>query len=110
MKTIYNKMAVRMNTWKNNGEVAKIEDMGSDPYWMQYVNDSDRVYASNRSLFLSNDPRAYEPFEKEYANPTELVDGEIVILEANGKQYKVVDMTHGKWEYISDPIHFELVN
>ena len=110
MKTIYNKMAVKMNTWTNAGVVALIEDMGSDEYWKQYVNDSDRVYASNRSLFLTDDARMYDAEAAKYANPTELVNGEIVMLEANGKMYKVVDMTSGKWEYLSDPIHFELMN
>lgn len=111
MTTIYNKMAVRMNTWNINSpaETAMIMDMGTDPFWSQYVKDEDRVYAGSRSIFLSNDPRSYEADEIAYANPVVLTDGEIVMLEDNGKLYKVVDMTKGKWEYLSDPIHFELV-
>lgn len=103
-------MAVRMNTWVNAGEVAMIEDMGCDEYWKNFVDDSDRVYASNRSLYLSNDVRMYDRDMAKYANPVELIDGEIVMLEDNGKQYRVKDMTHGKWEYLADPIHFELCN
>ena len=110
MKTISNKMAVKMNTWTNAFDAAKIVDMGMDDYYKNYVDDTNRVYASNRSLFLSNDPRMYDIENAEYANPVELINGEIVILESNGKKYRVVDMTNGKWEYVSDPIHFELIN
>ena len=99
-----------MNTWTHAFDAAKIVDMGCDDYYKNYVDDTNRVYASNRSLFLSNDPRMYEKENAEYANPLELINGEIVVLESNGKKYRVVDMTNGKWEYISDPIHFELIN
>ena len=110
MKTISNKMAVKMNTWTNAFDAAKIVDMGMDDDYKNYVDDTNRVYASNRSLFLSNDARMYDAENEKYANPLELTNGEIVVLESNGKKYRVVDMTNGKWEYISDPIHFELVN
>lgn len=110
MKTISNKMAVKMNTWTNAFDAAMVMDMGADEYWKNYVNDANRVYASNRSLFLSNDACMYDAENEKYANPLELTNGEIVVLESNGKKYRVVDMTNGKWEYIADPIHFELVN
>ena len=110
MKTIDNKMVVRMNTWNNTFDAAKIVDMGCDDYYKNFVDDTNRVYASNRSLFLSNDPRMYDIENAKYANPVELINGEIVKLATNGKLYRVVDMTNGKWENISDPIHFELVN
>lgn len=110
-KTIRNGQAVRMSTWDANrsSQRAKIMDMGVMDFYKDHVTDADRVYAAPRSIFLSNDPAYYEQSDREYANPLELVNGEVVRLEANGKLYRVVDMHPRKWAYITEPIHFELV-
>ena len=110
-KTIRNGQAVMMNTWKieRASERAMVHDMGVMDFYKEYVTDEDRVFASTREIFLSNDPAAYEADNRKYANPLVLVNGEIVRLEGNGKLYRVVDMRPRGWEYISDPIHFELV-
>lgn len=111
-KTIRNGMPVRMNTWDVNrkSQMAMINDMGVQDFYKDHVTDSDRLFASARTIFLSNDPAYYEQDDMKYANPLELVNGEIVMLEANGKLYKVVDKHPRKWAYLMDPIGFELVS
>lgn len=110
-KTIRNGQAVMMNTWKKEhaSQRAMVRDMGVMDFYKERVTDEDRVYASARPIFLCNNPAYYEEEERKYANPLVLVNGEIVRLEGNGKLYRVVDMRPRGWEYISDPIHFELV-
>ena len=110
-KTIRNGQAVRMSTWDINrkSRMAMIHDMGVQDWYKEHVTDEDRVYASARTIFLSQDPAYYEQDDKKYANPLELVNGEIVRLEGNGRLYKVIDKHPRGWAYVMDPICFELV-
>lgn len=110
-KTIRNGQAVMMNTWKKEHifQRAMVHDMGVMDFYKERVTDEDRVFASTRPIFLSNNPAHYDEENRKYANPLVLVNGEIVRLEGNGKLYRVVDMRPHGWEYISDPINFELV-
>ena len=110
-KTIRHGQAVRMSTWDVNrkSQMAMINDMGVQDWYKDHVTDSDRVFASARTIFLSNDPAYYEQDDKKYSNPLELINGETVMLESNGKLYRVVDKHPRKWAYIMDPIAFELI-
>lgn len=110
-KMIANGMIVRMDHWPmRKSALAQIRDMGAMEDYKDMVTDEDRVYASCRTMFLSDDPAYYEADDREWGGPvTTLTDGEIVRLYGTVNLYKVVDMRPRGWEYISDPIHFELV-
>ncbi len=111
-KVIRNGQAVMMSTWdkSSKAERAEIMDMGVMEPYKEWVTDEERVYASCRTIFLCSEPAYYEEDDRKYANPLVLENGEIVRLESNGKLYKVVDVRPRGWEYIADPIHFELIN
>ena len=110
-KTIRDGQPVRMSNWDVNrkSQVAMVHDMGVQDFYKDHVTDGDRLYASARTMFLSAYTDYYIKDDEKYANPLELVNGEVVRLEANGRLYKVVDVHPKGWNYTLDPIHFKLI-
>ena len=110
MKTIHDNQAVRLSNWNENSahEAAMIHDMGLNPDYAEYVTDEDRLYASARPSFLTNDPDWYASEDEAYKNIITLEDGELVKLASNGKTYRVKAMRK-RFEYLTDILHFTLV-
>ena len=110
MKTIRNNQAVRLSNWNENSahEAAMIHDMGLNPDYAEYVTDENRLYASARPSFLTNDPDWYASEDEAYKNIITLEDGELVKLASNGKTYRVKAMRK-RFEYLTDILHFTLV-
>lgn len=110
MKTIHDNQAVRLSNWNENSahEAAMIHDMGLNPDYAEYVTDEDRLYASARPSFLTNDPDWYASEDEAYKNIITLEDGELVKLASNGKTYRVKAMRK-RFEYLTDILHFILV-
>lgn len=110
MKTISNNQAVRLSNWNENiaHEAAMIHDMGINPDYAEFVTDEDRLYASARPSFLTNNPELYAIEDEAYKNIITLEDGELVKLVSNGKTYRVKAMRK-RFEYLTDIIRFTLV-
>lgn len=111
VKTIKHGQIVRMSNWDatKKHQMAKVSDMGFDKILGAYVTDEDRVYASVRTIALYGNKEYYKQEDAEWSGDIlTLEPNELVRLESNNRIYKVHPM-RPKFEYISDIIHFDLV-